>query len=724
MAEGAGTPVSAQPSADSRTAVDSAGARDAMMRLIADSVPAMMAYYALPSLRCVFANRRYAQDYGWTQDSIVGKTLVDAVGDAAWRVIEPYIARAARGEPVGYVREQQLPGEADKLFRTIEVNLIPHLDADPGASPHVNGLPRRQLGIFVLINDISHHIEAEQAIRDSEERMRKFAEVTNEGIVFHLKGIITDVNPALLAMTGYSTADLLGRYTMDFVPEAWRQISIDYLAAGREDPYETALIHRNGRVIPVEMVGKSMPLKGEVHRIVVVRDITMRKEAQQRIEFLALHDPLTQLPNRIHLRERLAQVLALARRRNGVVAVLFIDLDNFKTVNDSLGHHAGDQLLCEMARRLSDAVREADMVSRLGGDEFLVVLSDIGARAEAALVANKLLAVVNEPVTIENHRLSVSPSIGISVFPDDGDTVDDLIRHADAAMYHAKDSGRSNYQFFTPDMSQRAFEALHLEGQLRQAIAREEFVLHYQPQLLLADGASGSRDELVGLEALVRWQHPERGLLGPDTFVPFAEARGLISAIGRWVLCEACRQLKAWHDAGWPKVPVAVNLSAIEFHQRGLVQNITAILAESGLAPQYLEIELTESVLMDQGGFAFETLAALKALGVGLAIDDFGTGYSSLAYLKRYPIDKLKIDRSFVRDIPGDSDDVAITTAIVQMAHSLKLLTVAEGVETADQAALLRTLGCDQYQGYLISRPVNAAGLQAWMGARGDNRSA
>ena len=711
MAESAESPRSAVPAEGSSS--QASASRENMMRLITDAVPALMAYYELPSQRCLFANQRYAEDYGWTPASIVGKTLPEAVGDAAWRLIASHVDRAMNGEPVHYTREQYLPsGEG----RAIEVNLIPHFPTiGVFANFQLDGQQRQPMGIFVLINDISHHVEAEQALRDSEERVRRFFEVTNEGIVFHIEGMITDANPALLAMTGYALDDLLGRYTMDFVPESWRQVSIDYLAAGREDPYETALVHKDGRIIPVEMVGKSLSLKGQAHRIVVVRDITTRKEAQQRIEFLALHDPLTKLPNRAHLKDRLAQVLALARRREGAAAVLFIDLDNFKTVNDSLGHHAGDQLLCEMARRLSAAVREADMVSRLGGDEFLVVLADIGSRDDAALVADKLLAIINEAVVIEGHRLSVSPSIGIGIFPGDGDSVDELIRHADAAMYHAKDSGRGNYQFFQPDMSQRAFEALHMEAQLREAIVREEFVLHYQPQRAFSDG------RLVGVEALVRWQHPERGLVGPDAFVPFAESRGLIAGIGRWVLCEACRQIKAWHDAGWPRVPVAVNLSAIEFRQRNLVQDITAILAASGLAPQYLEIELTESVLMEPGDAAFETLAALKALGVMLSIDDFGTGYSSLAYLKRYPIDKLKIDRSFVHDIPGDGDDVAITTAIVQMARSLKLLTVAEGVETPDQVALLQKLGCDEYQGYLISRPVPAAALQAWMARQPDN---
>lgn len=671
------------------------GARESMLRLIADAVPALIAYFEVEGHRCQFANRRYAEYNGWTPETIIGKTVREAIGESAWVMIQPYIEEVLQGRTSKYVREQTLPnGE----LRVIEVNLLPHFE---------EGGP--QIGTFVLINDITHHSRAEREIRDSEERMRKLADATDEGIVFHKDTLITDVNEALQRMSGYSLSEMIGRKTLEFVPDAWKQTVIDYIQAGREDPYEAAIIHKDGHEIPVEMVGKTMPFNGETYRLAVVRDITQRKEAQSRIEFMAHHDTLTQLPNREYMRERLDKILALARRRKSATAILFIDLDNFKTVNDSLGHHAGDQLLREIAKRISSTVRDADIVSRLGGDEFLVVLSDVASRTDAAIVAGKLLEVVNMSVQIEGHKLSVSPSIGISVYPGDGETADELIRNADAAMYHAKDSGRSNYQFFVPAMSTRAFEALNKESQLREAIAGGQFVLHYQPQLRLSDGA------LVGVEALVRWQHPQRGLVGPDEFIAFAESRGLIAAIGRWVLQEACRQMKAWHDEGGPRVPVAVNLSAVEFKQGDLVSEIAGVLTASGLAPHYLEIELTESVLMDHAGHTLQTLEALKALGVRLSVDDFGTGYSSLAYLKRYPIDKLKIDRSFVRDIPGDSDDVAIATAIIQMARSLQLHTVAEGVETQEQLDMLRNLGCNQFQGYLVSRPVDAVGARAWL---------
>jgi diguanylate cyclase (GGDEF)-like protein len=380
--------------------------------------------------------------------------------------------------------------------------------------------------------------------------------------------------------------------------------------------------------------------------------------------------------------------------------VLFLDLDNFKTVNDSLGHHAGDQLLCEVADRLAGAVGHADLVARQGGDEFVVLLTGTGGQEDAARVAGKLLDLFGTPMLINGHKVAVSCSIGIGLFPGDGVTADELIRHADVAMYHAKDSGRRNYQFFAPGMSRRSFEALDQEHLLRDALAQEQFVLHYQPQVDATDG------RLTGMEALVRWQHPSRGLVGPADFIPFAEQRGLIAAIGRWVVAQACRQLKAWHDGGHPRVPVAVNLSAIEFRQRDLVSSIARALQETGLEPRYLEIELTESALLEHGGNIGERLHALKALGVRLAIDDFGTGYSSLAYLKRYPIDRLKIDRSFVQDTPQDPDDVAIVTAILQMAHALKLATAAEGVETIAQLALLQRLGCGDCQGFLVSRPM------------------
>jgi len=669
---------------------------DSLLRLIADSVPALMAYFDLAEQRCRFANQGYAAYNGHSTDSILGLTVQEAIGDKAWFAIQPYVERSMRGERVKYTREQTLPnGES----RMIEVNLIPHFDGHA-----------RQQGSFVLITDITERWRVERTVRQSEERMRKFTEATDEAIVFHRDGIITDGNDALTRLTGYALHEVIGLSIFNFISPEWRALALDYTRSGREDPYEVTIRHKDGHAIPVEVVGKTMPEQHADYRIVVVRDITARKQAQEREAFIALHDVLTQLPNRHFLMEQLSQVLSLARRRQGRAAVLFVNLDHFKTVNDSLGHHAGDQLLCNVAERLRQGVRDADVVARLGGDEFVVVLTDVQSPDDAAMVADKLLAAMHDVFTVDQLPLTMSPSIGISIYPEDGDTSDALLRCADAAMQHAKSSGRGNRQFYRSDiMDGSAMEVLQQERLLREAIASNAFVLHYQPQLRLADGT------LQGFEALVRWRHPERGLVGPDEFIGFSESRGLITPIGRWVMREACRQLKAWQDAGLAMVPVAVNLSAIEFRQRDVAAEIAAVLHETGLAPQYLEIELTESVLMHQTGQVLDTLNALKALGVGVSIDDFGTGYSSLAYLKRYPIDKLKIDRSFVMDTPGNADDVAIVTAIIQMGRSLQLKTVAEGVETQAQIDLLAGLGCDLMQGFALSEPMDVPGTERWL---------
>ncbi|AFU47980.1 PAS/PAC sensor-containing diguanylate cyclase/phosphodiesterase [Acidovorax sp. KKS102] len=671
------------------------GSSDALLRLIADSVPALMAYYDLPGLRCQFANQGYAAYNGHSTESILGITVQEAIGDKAWQAIQPHVDRCSHGERVKYTREQTLPnGEV----RMIEVNLIPHFDG-----------VGQQLGSFVLITDITERWRAEREVRQSEERMRKFTEATDEAIVFHRDGLITDGNEALTRLTGYSLQEVTGLSIFNFISPEWRATALEYTRSGREDPYEVTICHKDGHAIPVEVVGKTMPLHHADYRIVVVRDITARKQAQEREAFIALHDTLTQLPNRHFLMEQLSQVLSLARRRHGRVAVLFMNLDHFKTVNDSLGHHAGDQLLRNVAERLRSGVRDADVVARLGGDEFVVVLTDIQTPDDAAMVADKLLDSMHGVFTVDHLPLTISPSIGISLFPDHGASADVLLRCADAAMQHAKESGRGNRQFYAASMDASALDVLHQERLLRDAIARNDFELHYQPQIRLADGT------LQGLEALVRWRHPERGLVGPDEFITFSESRGLITPIGRWVMREACRQLKVWQDEGLAPVPVAVNLSALEFRQRDVAAEIAAVLLETGLAPQYLEIELTESVLMHQTGQVLDTLNAIKALGVGISIDDFGTGYSSLAYLKRYPIDKLKIDRSFVADTPGNTDDVAIVTAIIQMGRSLQLQTVAEGVETQAQIDLLAGLGCDLIQGFVVSAPLDAEATERWL---------
>ena len=675
------------------------GSSDALLRLIADSVPALMAYFDLPGLRCQFANQGYAAYNGHSVASIVGLTVQEAIGTKAWLAIQPYIERSTRGEHVKYMREQTIPsGES----RMIEVNLIPHF------SPQ-----KQQLGSFLLITDITDRWQAESTVRQSEERMRKFTEITDEAILFHRDGLITDGNDALTRLTGYTLPEVMGLSIFNFISHEWRAVAYEYTRAGREDPYEMTIRHKDGHTIPVEVVGKTMPQLHADYRVVLVRDITARKEAQERETFLALHDTLTQLPNRRFLMEQLGKVLSMARRRKFMVAVLFINLDHFKTVNDSLGHHAGDQLLCDVAERLRQSVRDTDLVARLSGDEFVAVLTDIHTPDDAALVADKLIETMRSAFTVGQLPLTMSLSIGISLFPGDDTTVQGLLSCADTAMYHAKDSGRGNRQFYQPGMDVHATDVLQQERQLREAIANNAFVLHYQPQISLADGS------LKGFEALVRWRHPERGLVGPDEFITFSESRGLITPIGRWVTHEACRQLKAWQNEGLAMVPVAVNLSALEFRQRDVAGELAAVLHATGLEPRFLEIELTESVLMHHTGQVLETLNAIKALGVGVTIDDFGTGYSSLAYLKRYPIDKLKIDRSFVMDTPQSADDVAIVTAIIQMGHSLQLKTVAECVETAEQKELLHRLGCDLVQGFLVSAPMDAQATQRWLSPQG-----
>lgn len=668
---------------------------DALLRLIADSVPALMAYYELPRLQCRFANQGYAAYNGHSTQSILGLTVEQAIGSRAWEAIRPHVDRCMRGERVKYTREQTLPsGES----RMIEVNLIPHFEgqADP-------------VGAFVLINDITERWRAESMVRQSEERMRKFSEATDEAIVFHRDGIIIDGNEALTRLTGYPLHEVLGLSIFSFIHPEYRSIALEYTRSGSEHPYEVAITHKDGHNIPVEVVGKTMPQLHGDYRIVVARDISARKKVEEREAFLALHDALTELPNRRHLMEQLERQIAQAQQANRHLAVLFIDLDHFKTVNDSLGHHAGDQLLCEVAHRFTRCVRSADIVARLGGDEFVIVLTDIHHADEAALVADKLLQAMQSVFPLEHVPVTVSPSIGISLFPEDGTRSEVLLRCADAAMYHAKESGRGNRQFFQPGMDGSAMQVLQQERQLREAIATGAFVLHYQPQVSLHDGS------LQALEALVRWQHPERGLVGPDDFIGFAESRGLITPIGRWVMLEACRQLKAWQDQGLAPVPVSVNLSALEFRQRDMATEVAAVLRQTGLEPRFLEVELTETVLMQDAEQVLLTLQALRTLGVGVSIDDFGTGYSSLNYLKRYPLNKLKIDRSFVTDTPDNADDVAIVTAIVQMGHSLQLRTVAEGVETPAQQELLRQLGCDMVQGFLVSRPLDAQQTLEWL---------
>ena len=665
------------------------------IRTLADNVPVLIAYFDREGLRCRFANRAYAQTWGWDEKSIVGRPLPEIIGEAGAKEIAPYVERVLAGEAVNYERVLE---DAQGNTRVLEVNLKPQRAAD--------GTP---LAAFVMIHDITRHREAERRMRESEERLRKFADATRYGIVFHEGGKITDCNEALASLTGYSVGELIGSEIIQYVVPERREQALEAVRTGYERPYESEIIHKDGGIVPVEFEGRLMPIEGKVYRLSVVRDIRRRKQAEARIDFLAHHDQLTGLPNRALLRERLEFILASARRRGNRAAVLFIDLDNFKVVNDSLGHAAGDELLKVVAARLPAALRAVDVVSRHGGDEFLVVLPDVEDEHAPVQVAEKLLAAISEPMRIEGQSVSVSPSIGIAIFPRDGDSTEALVKNADAAMYLAKERGRSNYQFFNKGLAESANRAFTLETRMREAIASGGFLLHYQPQVRVSDGS------VTGIEALIRWPQGNGEWIEPNEFIPVAEQRGLITTVGRWVVREACRQNKAWQDAGLAPLPVAVNLSPIEFRQRDFAVEVERVLMETGLEARWLAFELTERMLMGDLVDMARTLEALKRLGVGLAIDDFGTGHSSLMHLKRFPIDKLKIDRTFVRDMPGDADDMAITGAVIDLARNMGITSIAEGVDRLEQLEFLRARGCDEAQGFLFCRAMPPDQLAGWL---------
>ncbi|MBI2289329.1 MAG: EAL domain-containing protein [Betaproteobacteria bacterium] len=444
-----------------------------------------------------------------------------------------------------------------------------------------------------------------------------------------------------------------------------------------------------------------------------------RKQAESNLTFSANHDALTSLPNRFMFNERLTQALARAHRQGKMVAVLFIDLDRFKVINDTLGHDAGDRLLIELATQLRGCLRENDTIARQGGDEFVVLIEDIHDPNQVTGVAQKILETVAEPHVLGGQEFNITASIGISVYPTEGADLQTLLKNADIAMYRAKEQGKNNFQFYSAEMNQHTFERLALETSLRRAIEREEFLLYYQPKTDLRSG------RITGVEALVRWKHPELGMVSPAQFIPLAEETGLIGPIGDWVLRTACAEARRWTAQGTSEISVAVNLSARQFAREDLAQSITSVLLESGLEPRFLEIEITESTVMHNAKRAAHVLQQLKEMGIRVAIDDFGTGYSSLGYLKRFPIDSVKIDRSFILDIPLDNDDVAITRAVIAMAHSLRLKVVAEGVETEEQYQFLRNHDCDEMQGYFFSEPIDAAALVGLIsGPRRESKSA
>jgi diguanylate cyclase (GGDEF)-like protein/PAS domain S-box-containing protein len=577
-------------------------------------------------------------------------------------------------------------------------------DVDP------DGRPLVACGVVV---DVSEQIMAADAMREKEAQFRATMEAAQVGIFLLQDGLFRYVNPFLIDLVGYSENELVGRMSpLDLIVPEQRDMVREQMqrrAAGEPGtPYELTGVRKDGSTLPVMILGSPTTYDGRPASVGTLLDISAQKEAEMRVRELADFDPLTGLPNRRLLRDRSTQLLAAAERDGSEMALVFIDLDHFKRVNDSLGHSIGDELLCAVAQRLATVVRKVDTLARLGGDEFIIALPGVHASG-AAEVACRLLEVCAPTFSVAGHDLTITPSLGISLYPVDGTDFETLLRNADAAMYKAKEAGRNAFRFYSSEMNVATLKHLLMESGLRRGLGAREFILHYQPLVHIESGTT------IGVEALIRWQNPEVGLIPPDQFIHVAEDIGLINPIGDWVLREACRQVRAWQDAGLPPLVVAVNVSPLQFRQAGFVDTVANALATSGLDARFLELELTERTVMNDAELNLGTLSALNGMGVELALDDFGTGYSSLAYLKRFPVGKLKIDRSFVRDLEVDPDDRAIASTILSMGRSLRLKVLAEGVETKEQYAILRGMGCELVQGYHFSRPLPPEELVAFL---------
>ncbi len=563
-----------------------------------------------------------------------------------------------------------------------------------------------------LKNEKAKTHELEQVLKQSEERYRVLVETMTEGMcVIDEKEMLTYVNQALCRMLGRSAAEMIGKEVRSFFDEENRSVYAHYLEKrerGVEAPFEIRWQKADGGDVPTIMSPRS--IRDERGRFIgsfsVVTDITDLKRAETEMRFLAQNDPLTKLPNRELFRDRLERAILAAKREGHLVAVLFVDLDRFKRINDSLGHAIGDLLLQAVAQRLSQCVRKADTVSRLGGDEFALVLPGFQRSGDAISVVEKIQAVFDDPFLLNGFEINVSPSIGISLFPEDGEQPHVLLRNADAAMYHAKLLGRNNYQFYTREMNEAALHRLTMENELRMALERKQFVLQYQPMVSMVTG------RIVAVEALVRWRHPELGLVGPAKFIPVAEESGLIASLGEWVMETACSQAKQWQRSGSPPITMSVNLSAMQFKSENLPAKVLSLLSKTELAPEHLQLEITESLAMEDAERSIAVLGYLKAMGLRIAIDDFGTGYSSLSYLKRFSIDTLKIDRGFLSQLMGEEANAAIVKAIISMSHGLDLTVIAEGVESEAQLHFLAEHGCDLVQGFFIGKPIEPEGIQ------------
>lgn len=669
-------------------------------RALIDFAGEMILLVALPTGEIVDANH-FACDRLLLTPEDIGQRRLDTVGlSETNHILETLIGDA--------IRRQMPVHHCEAIIRQ---NEDVDCDLPVDLSFRFARLEGHDYGIL-LGRDASERIQNEAYLRLA----AQVFSTSGEGIMItDAQQVIVEVNKAFTRITGYERSEVIGqkpdllssdRHDATFYDQLQQTLRSEGQWSG-----EVWNRRKTGDVYPEWLsVSVIFDETGEPKNYVALfSDMTERKAAEANIRHMALHDYLTGLPNRFLLLDRFNQAVAAAKRDNYLFAVLYVDLDRFKPINDTLGHSVGDLLLCLIAERLTAAVRATDTVSRQGGDEFVVLVADLDTLDDVNLIVQKMLQSLAQPCTLQGHEITVTSSIGVAIYPDDGEDLDILLKHADIALYSAKEEGRNNSQFYRREMNEHALEQLLLENQLRNALQRDEFELYYQPKLDI------SGNQVTSVEALIRWHNPAFGLVSPDSFIPLAEASGLIVPIGQWVLKEACRQLVRWRRSGFQNLSVAVNLSAVQFRQPDLVENIQTALHVTGLDANALILEVTETAVMRDAESTIQTLNGLRALGVVLSIDDFGTGHSSLAYLRRFPIGELKIDRSFIQNVTTDADDAAICSTIIGLARILRIKVVAEGVETEAQLNWLRAEGCDLVQGYFLSHPQAASDCQSSM---------
>ncbi|MFM0166190.1 sensor domain-containing protein [Paraburkholderia sediminicola] len=671
-----------------------------MLETVMDNIPQRI-FWKDQESRYLGCNMAFARDAGLAYpEQVVGKSD----SDMPWRAFAGLLNEHDKEVVTTGVPKMNFEVDLviDGVHRTTVTSKLPFTDSDG-----------RVLGVLGSYTDITERKRSDLALRLQSRALDASVNAILITAPSPTGNLIEYVNPAFMRITGYDPAEVIGHDCRVLQRDDRDQEGValirQALAANREVSAVVRNYRKDGALFWNQLFIAPVPnAEGVItHHIGVINDVTDLIRYQEQLEYQANYDSLTRLPNRNLLRDRLQHALIVAQRHHKGVAVVFIDLDGFKNVNDSLGHSVGDRLLSVVAERLARCTRTSDTVARHGGDEFVIVMTDTVDEQSLIAWMERVRASISEPVWLDGTELYVGCSMGASLFPQDGEDAETLMKKADLAMYRAKDMGRNTFQFYQPEMNASAGARLNLERRLRRALRDNEFLLHYQPQVDIVSG------QIVGTEALVRWHDPEVGLVLPSLFIPVAEESGLIGPLSEWVLREACRQNKAWQDEGLPPARVSVNLSARVFQQRDIAKLVMQVLAETGLEPQYLELELTESTIMRNAEEAVSMLNELHALGIGLAIDDFGTGYSSLSYLKRFPVDRLKIDRSFVSDIGVSGDDETITSAIIALAHSLKLQVIAEGVETSAQLDFLKERACDEMQGFYFAKPLSTDAISA-----------